>query len=714
MYGQVLAEARTSLQHDPRLKSGVSTTLESIGDLYFRLGNTDKARASFEEAKTLAGDDLEGSGRIGVALGLTELVAGRFDAAFAAYSDSRAKFEAARNIDGVAHAWVGVGFSQSARQKFTEAATAYRTAIGLFEKEPNNDGAARAWLGLSLAQSGAADHVAALVSARTVTTIADRLKSDDLAWRGAERTGEALRKLERLDEARQAFERAITAIDRIAAEAPINTEARRDLADSAGAWSGLAFTLAKQGDAAGALRAMEARRAHIRRVHLAAFQHDIARGATPEELSDEQAIVRDIIATRAQLNAEARASKRDAARAARLGEQLAALTAKRADQQARLYARLPDLALWRGLPQAPMEPSALNDLVPGPRGLLVAYLVADDELLIVTVSHGEGAPDVAASAAALDRRAFADAIAAALQAPVLQDAAQWRTRAAPLAAALIEPIAPRLAERDRIVFVPDDLLWKVPFDALPLGGGDVTSRANATYATSLTTLALERRALPAASPEHPAAGVLAAPAIPDGIRAQLLLALSSWTPQDPDVSRAAAQADASGYGDAATLKTGADASEASARTLIAASDVLHVQAPLHVSGAAPLLSSIVLAATGDAPQEDGRFEARDWFGLEGRARVAVLPDGTAFGAAGVGTAMDVLAWAAAASGVTTLVVGRWPADGFAADALAAAFHAKLASGVPAVDAWKAAVTAARETTAAPSAWAGLRLIGGGT
>src|SRR6185436_3678767 len=105
MYGQVLADARMSLQQDPRLKSGVSTTLESIGDLYFRLGNTDKARASLAEAKTFAGDDLEGSGRIGVALGLTELVAGRFDAAFAAYSESRAKFEAAKNIDGVAHAW---------------------------------------------------------------------------------------------------------------------------------------------------------------------------------------------------------------------------------------------------------------------------------------------------------------------------------------------------------------------------------------------------------------------------------------------------------------------------------------------------------------------------------------------------------------------------------------------------------------------------------
>jgi CHAT domain-containing protein len=335
-------------------------------------------------------------------------------------------------------------------------------------------------------------------------------------------------------------------------------------------------------------------------------------------------------------------------------------------------------------------------------------------LLAVTVTHGESGPDIAATATTFDRLAFADAVTAAMQAPVLRDAAQWRTRAAPLAAALLDPIASRLAERDRIVFVPDDLLWKVPLEALPLGDGDVTSRANATYATSLATLALERHVPPAAHAEPPVAAVLAAPAIPDAIRAQLLLALSTWTPQDAEASRAAAQADAAAYGDTVTLRTGPEASEAAARTLVAAADVLHVQAPLQISVTAPLLSSIVLAATGEAPPDDGRFEARDLFGLAGRARVMVLPDGTAFGAAGVGHAMDGLAWSAAAAGVSTLVVGRWPADGFDGDAIAAALHVKLAAGLPVTDAWKAAVAAARERSLAPAGWTGLRLIGGGS
>ena len=714
IYNQVLADARAALQADPRLTSDVSATLESIGELYFRAGNSDRARASFEEAKTLVDRDPESSGRVLAALGLTELVAGRFDAALAAYSDSRARFEAGKLPEGVARAWVGIGFSQTARDRFDDAIKAYQTAIALFEQQNNNDGVARAWLGLSMAQSGGGDHAAALESAGKVTAIAERLKSDDLTWRGAARAGEALRKLDRLEDARQAFERATTAIERLAAAAPTSADARGALSDSASVWAGLAFTRAAQGDPAAALAAMEARRAHIRRVDFAAFQHDIAAGATADELNDEQATVREIVSTRTRINAEAHAAKRDPARAERLGQQLAALTAKRADQQAKLYARLPELARWRGLPQPALEPAALADLVPAGNGLLVAYLVTDDELLIVTVARGENGPDIAATATPLDRRKFADALTAAMQPAALQDVGEWGTRTAPLVTALIDPIATRLHEHDRVVFIPDDLLWKVPFEALP----GVDGVATVTYATSLATLALERGLAPLPS-EHRAAAVLAAPAIADAVRAQMTLVLPSWKAPDSAGALAGAQAVASTYGDAATLRSAADASETAARTLAAGADVLHVQAPLQVSGATPLLSSILLATTGDTPAEDGRFEVREWFTVAARARVIVLPDGSAFGAAGVGNAMDAIAWAAAAAGASTLLLGRWPADTFTTDAVAAAFHAKVAAGASPFDAWRAAVTAARDNVALhdsgraapPAVWAGLRLVG---
>jgi hypothetical protein len=76
--------------------------------------------------------------------------------------------------------------------------------------------------------------------------------------------------------------------------------------------------------------------------------------------------------------------------------------------------------------------------------------------------------------------------------------------------------------------------------------------------------------------------------------------------------------------------------------------------------------------------------------------------------------MDALAWAAAAANVSSLVIGRWPADGFSQDVFLALLHAQLAKGVPIGEAWRLATVSARaQAGAAPTGWAGLRLLGGG-
>lgn len=727
MYGQVLADARAVFAADPRTKSNVAAALESIGEVYFRLANTELARTNVEEARKLADADHETAGRLSSTLGLIELVAGRFDAALAGYTESRSRYEQAKKPEGVAAAWVGIGFSHAAREKYADAITAYRTAIRMFEAEKLNEESARAWLGLSLAQSGAKEHVAALESAQKVRIIADVMKNEDLGWRGAVRAGEAFRKLDRIDDARQAFQLAITAIDLLAAEAPINPDRRRQLEDSASAWTGLAMVLATKGDAAGALATAEARRAHIRRVQLSGFQRDITRGATPEETADEQIIVREIISTRAQLRAENSLRRPDAARLEKLQQQLTALLSRRDEQQAKLYARLPELQEWRALrpPSAAADPGAL---LPDPRTLVVEYLVGDEEVLILSIGRlrqGFGEPgtsepgnalDIAATIVPSNRRELADKIAAAMKPAPLADAAEWRKLAAPVATTLLEPIASRLADRDRIIFIPDDLLWKVPFEALPIGDVILGHKRQVSYATSLATLAVQRRAA-AAQPavDRASAGIAAAPVIPPIIRTQLTLAQPGWKEPDPSASLAAATALAKTYGDTAVVRSGVDATEAGTRTLLETVDVLHLAAPLQMAGATPLFSSVILGGSADGvdgPENDGRWEIREWFKVAGRARVVILPDASSFGAAGIGGSMDALAWAAAAAGVPALIVGRWPADAFAPDALLTAFHAHMAKGLSPADAWRLATTTAREQPgSAPKGWTGLRLIG---
>jgi hypothetical protein len=142
-------------------------------------------------------------------------------------------------------------------------------------------------------------------------------------------------------------------------------------------------------------------------------------------------------------------------------------------------------------------------------------------------------------------------------------------------------------------------------------------------------------------------------------------------------------------------------------------DVMQISAPLHVSGPAPLFSSVLLGAGTGASPDDVRWEAREWFAADGRASVLVLDDASTLGAAGAGAAMDALAWAAAAAGISTIVIARWPPDAFSLDPVETVFHAELAKGAAPADAWRIAVKTARDASGAPAAWTGLRLIGGG-
>jgi hypothetical protein len=215
------------------------------------------------------------------------------------------------------------------------------------------------------------------------------------------------------------------------------------------------------------------------------------------------------------------------------------------------------------------------------------------------------------------------------------------------------------------------------------------------------------------------------------MRAELAMTQPGWKEPDPAAALARAEASVKAYGDAGSVKSGAAATKAVVGALPGEADVVQVSAPLHVSGPTPLLSSILVApgdvapgpvapgpvAPGAGASQAGaspgelRWEAREWFATQGRARLLVLDDASTLGAVGAGSALDTLAWAAAAAGVSTIVLGRWPADAFALDVLEVGFHAELAKGSAPADAFQTAVSQARAKSAAPSAWSGLRLIG---
>ena len=451
MYGQVLADARTSWRRWIRARrptvaprSRASATCISASATPTR-----RARRSTRRAGSPTRDARHSPARLFGELGLTEIVAGRFEAALADYTESRARYEAAKNPEGVAHAWVGIGFSHAAREKFADAIPAYRTAIRMFEAQRSNESAGRAWLGLSLAQSGARrssrgareraegpDHRRRSSRARTspgAPTSASARRS--ASCRGSTRRGARSRTRSPPSTASPPTRR----------RTPTRAVSSKTAPAPGAAWH---WRSRRRGTPRGALAAVEARRAHIRRVQLGGFQRDITRGTTADERAEEQGIVRELISTRAQLTAERIAGKPDAARL-----DTPAAAARDAHREARRSAVAPLRAAARSPPVArAATPAVRLDWLPSldPLGaLLVEYLVSDEDLLVVTIARGETGPDIAAALMPLKRRDLADKIEQAMQAAVLQDRRRVAQEGDAARTALLDPIAARLRDRDR-------------------------------------------------------------------------------------------------------------------------------------------------------------------------------------------------------------------------------------------------------------------------
>ena len=694
--------------------SEVANDQEQIGELHFKLGNLGEARSTFESARQMFEGlhDPEGAGRLLGDIGLTELVAERFDAAVAAYTQSRDRFQQAKDPAGIGHAWVGIGFSEAGRARFPDAIDAYKVAIGIFDANHRDEDAGRAWLGLSLAHYASADYDSALRDAARVAAIAAAIHNDDLTWRAHVRSGDALRRLGRLGEAREEFDAAISMIGAITALAATSAEARTMLEDSGSAWAGLAFTRAQQGDAEGALLAAEQRRSHLVRVMLAPFERDVTRGMTSGDIEAERAGLRAIVSLTAERRAERASPRPDHNRLTRIEQQLASAVAARDREQHALYHKRPDLALWRGLrPVNSVDQlaSALDvDMT------AVEFIAEDDELLVLTASRDRRTTDdglfdtrVTASVVPWQRHDFALSIARAIDRATLTDARGWAEHAKPIADVLMPLIASQLTDKTRLVIVPDDVLWSIPFEALPFASSDLESLVDVSYVSSLYTLALR-----SAVRDEGEVSFIAAPVLARDTEAQLAAAVPTWVPEDPDAVRREVEAQARAYGEEAHVVTGSDATQTAALASLGRASMLEIGARLQLSGATPLFSCALLSPSPAEPTDDGRWELREWFNGSGRGAAMVLPDTGGVGAGGLGAAIMALDWASAAAGTSAVLVARPRTSAFDPASVLRAFHASRAAGVPLEPAYRAAVFSARQLAAgAPSGWAALRVVG---
>jgi CHAT domain-containing protein/tetratricopeptide (TPR) repeat protein len=267
----------------------------------------------------------------------------------------------------------------------------------------------------------------------------------------------------------------------------------------------------------------------------------------------------------------------------------------------------------------------------------------------------------------------------------------------------------------RLVIVPDAALYRIPFDALPLGAGPSTlgERYEITMAPS-ATLWLRLRHQPRA-PGTALLG-LADPQWtgPDGvaIERQAVLWQGLSLGRLPRGRREVGAAWRS-LRNAGRLVTGEEATERFLKTAdLRPYAVLHLAAHAVVDDDNPARSAIVLAPGG--PEEDGLLQSREIVGLDLSGLVVVLSAcRSSSGVVLQGEGTLSLARAFLQAGARAVIGNLWEVRDDEAEALMSAFYRRLGEGRSVGGALAEARREQRLSGAPTAAWAGTVLLGDG-
>jgi hypothetical protein len=373
---------------------------------------------------------------------------------------------------------------------------------------------------------------------------------------------------------------------------------------------------------------------------------------------------------------------------------------------------LPDLRAWRGLAPA----ASLEEVKAAVEGgsLLIQFILDERDLLVLTAERSTDGVTFGAHVVAVRRQAVAEHVARAVDPSSVSDAEAWRRAARELVTLLPAPVLAQLTAARRVVVVPDDMLWRVPFEALPVGTGFLGEQASVTYAASVTSIVRAPAASVAATPLKVI--VAAAPEIPSIVADMLKTTAPSWTLRPPEAAEKEAARVRSSLGDEATaLLTGPAATEEAVRSGATDASVLHVGAPFRVNAASPMFSSILLSRSGtatDVPSgRNGVLEAREIPTADLATRLAVFSDPASLSMREAAAALPALQWVLRAGGMETLIVRRWGSDEAAAGEILATFYEQVRAGKTPAEALDLARSAARKAGAPPQVWAGWLVIG---
>jgi CHAT domain-containing protein len=527
---------------------------------------------------------------------------------------------------------------------------------------------------------------------------ASPLFSPDEVWRTSLAIGRALHRLGRSEEGADALRDAVGEIETARASIPADAmTGSRFLDDKIDAYRALVEVLVETGAVDEALGVTEQMKARALQDVLRKGQIDLDAALTADERKRDQELRQNIVA----INKKFRAAGAGGGETAALRR---ALDAARLELQA--FETTTRLIHAERASSAGYDPECLSDYLPREDGLILDYLVLEQQTLLFVLRRDAGRVSVAvhvipAGAAELAERAERIRFALAWR------QSGWRAEASALQRLLLAPVGRELAAAKVICIVPDGPLWFVPFQLL----GDLVEKAAVFYSPSLATLrgAVGRPPRPDSRPllavANPSLGTAERARVRSLYRDVVLGALPEAETEVRSIGRL--------YGPRSRVYTGAAASEQTAKQLAGEARVIHFATHGIIDDASPLYSALLLGPSGE---DDGLLEAREVAELNIPADLAVLSAcETARGRVGAGEGLIGLSWAFMAAGCPTTVVSHWNVASASTADLMLDFHRHLVRGHPPAEALRAAQLDMRRRPAHrhPFYWAAWVVVGRG-
>lgn len=658
----------------------VANGLNNIGIIHRRQRDTDLALDHFRRALAIREE-----------LGLTADVAGSLNnlsnverdrgdyrAALATAQRSLALAEASGNQGEIANILDNIGLTYRDLEEHAQAVRAYERSLELRRRRGDRGGEAGTLRGLAQVHVEEGRHVLALDVAQQALALARETGQRELVMLSLRTAALALQRSGDLAGARSRLDEALAVLEAIRADVVGGAEVQqRYFEDAVATYLAMVNVQVALAEPSAALEFAERAKGRVLWDLLRGSRAARSRGMTAEERAQEAALRQRV----AELGAQsARADRLESGGQAARSLRAELLAARRAaeDFETRLFAARPELKVNRG--QAPDFAAAeLDALIPDAATALVEYVVGEQSVHLLVATRGPAqAPMVKAYGLGMDRAQVRALVRDLRERVERRDLAVRRT-ARDIHERLLGPARDQLRGRSRIVLVPDDALWDLPFQALVTPSGRYLVEECALSSVPSLAVLREVRARHRPSGGGPGGTLLAlgnpdlgADALPPEVSALRSAELVPLPEAEREVKTLGRL-----YGrGSSTVLVGGEAREDRLKSLAGSFSVLHLATHGVLDSTAPLRSHVVL--TPGAAAEDGLLEAEEIMDLSLRADLVVLSAcESGRGRIATGEGLIGLSWALFVAGSPTSVVSQWKVDSASTSAFMVAFHRNL-------------------------------------